>query len=486
MYKIIFKKEIAIGILVLIVSFLVYFRNYQNPSNLFWDENYFIASAYKYINGSFFMEPHPPLGKLLIAAGELIFRPNIKLDMASFINTDYIKDIPTGFSFIGVRFFPVLAATLSAGLFYFILLLILKNPVLAGLFSGLYLFDNALIVHSRGAMLDSIQIFFFLGTLTWFFYLIESKKYTLRYYSILGLLIGLSLTVKLNSWVLLLLIPISFYFENKQKKIKLIDLISVVIDRTFIVIISILIIFVGTYYLHIRLANKVVNQNYYQATEEYKKVLDQKKTANLTNAPLMIWDQLLFIPHYEKGVPVYDVCKDGENGSQPWTWPFGNKTINYRWEKSGDKVQYLYLQSNPLIWGAGILSIILIAVLLLSKVIFGLKIKDKRLFQILMIILSLYCAYMISILTLKRVMYLYHYFIPLILSLISVPILLSYLFDSSKIKSKRLIYISIFILITLVFISFIFFSPFTYYQPLTSVQFQLRNWFPWWHLKPIQ
>jgi len=485
MHKIVFKKEFVIGILVLIISYLIYFQNYQNPPNLFWDENYFIASAYKYINGSFFMEPHPPLGKLLIAAGELIFKPNIKLDTTSFINTDYIKDIPAGFSFVGVRFFPVLAATLSAGLFYLILLLILKNPLFSGLFSGLYLFDNALIVHSRGAMLDSIQIFFFLATLVWFFYLIERSKYALRYYLILGILIGLALSVKLNSWILFLLIPICFYFEVKQKKIKVWELISIAIDRVFIITISILMVFFGTYYLHIQIASHVVNNNYYQANETYKKILDQKETTYLINAPLMIRDQLLFIPHYEKGVPAYDVCKADENGSQPWTWPFGNKTINYRWEKSGDKVQYLYLQSNPLIWGVGILSIILSVVLLLSKFIFGLKIKDKRLFQILMIILSLYCAYMFSILTLKRVMYLYHYFIPLILSLISSGALFGYFYQSRINKRKGLIYAEVGVFIIMVFLCFIYFSPFTYYHSLTTAQFQLRNWFSWWYLKPI-
>lgn len=485
MSKLRINTALIIGLLVIFVAFFTYFRNYQNPPNLFWDENYFIASAYKYINGSFFMEPHPPLGKLLIAAGELIFKPNIKLDSANFIDTDYIKDIPAGFSFIGVRFFPVLAATLSAGLFYLIFLLILKTPVLAGLFSGLYLFDNALIVHSRGAMLDSIQIFFFLATLTWFVYLIESKKYTLRYYLILGLLIGLALSVKLNSWVLLLLIPVLYYFENKQKKRKISDVISIGIDRTFIVIISILIIFLGTYYLHVRLANTVINNNYHQTTKEYKKILLQKKTSYLANAPLMIRDQLLFIPHYEKGVPAYDVCKADENGSQPWTWPFGNKTINYRWEKSGDKVQYLYLQSNPLIWGVGILSIILSVVLLLSKFIFGLKIKDKRLFQILMILLLQYFAYMLSILTLKRVMYLYHYFLPLLLSLISSGALFSYFYHDQINRRKRLFYAGVGLFMVMVFLCFLLFSPFTYYQPLTPAQFYLRNWFPWWHLKPI-
>ena len=115
-------------LLVLYLSCLNYFRNYWYPPHLFWDENYHIASAYKYLNQVMFMEPHPPLGKLFIALGEYIFHPNENLDTAFFLTTDYIKDIPPGFSFVGVRFFPVLFATLAAVLFFFILYKISKNP----------------------------------------------------------------------------------------------------------------------------------------------------------------------------------------------------------------------------------------------------------------------------------------------------------------------------------------------------------------------
>ena len=49
---------------------------YGQPSSLFWDENYHIASAERYLQGKFFMEPHPGLGKMFIALGELILHPN--------------------------------------------------------------------------------------------------------------------------------------------------------------------------------------------------------------------------------------------------------------------------------------------------------------------------------------------------------------------------------------------------------------------------
>src|SRR4051795_6992849 len=106
------------GLLVLFISYCTYFRNYWYPANLFWDENYHIASAYKYLHQVMFMEPHPPLGKLLIALGEYLFHPNSHLDTTSFLTMDFITTLPTGFSFVGVRFFPVLFATLSAGLFF--------------------------------------------------------------------------------------------------------------------------------------------------------------------------------------------------------------------------------------------------------------------------------------------------------------------------------------------------------------------------------
>ena len=152
------QPKVYLGIIATVFAFFTFVWNYTNPPYLYWDENYHVASAQKYLNNVYFMEPHPPLGKLLIAAGEKIFNANEVDD--SFIGTDYAKELPADFSFKGYRFFPVMFAWFLAPLFYITFLYITRKPLWAFFLSFLYIFDNALITHSRAVMLDSTMLFF--------------------------------------------------------------------------------------------------------------------------------------------------------------------------------------------------------------------------------------------------------------------------------------------------------------------------------------
>lgn len=143
---------------VVLTSFFTYFYRYNFPQAVFWDEPYHIASAEKYLSGVYFMEQHPPLGKLLLAAGEKIVNANPKDD--NFIKTDYGMNFDTSFSFTGHRLFPSLLAWMTAPLLFLIFLFFTKNPALSALLSFVYIFDNAEIVHNRGAMVDSPLTFF--------------------------------------------------------------------------------------------------------------------------------------------------------------------------------------------------------------------------------------------------------------------------------------------------------------------------------------
>ena len=255
---------------------------------MFWDENYHIASAEKYIDGVMFMEIHPPLGKMFIALGEYLIQPNKNLDTHKFAETDYIKDFPKDYSFMGVRFFPSLFAWLSAIIFFFILYFLSKNPHLSAIFSSLYIFDNALIVHSRGAMLEGSHLFFILLSILYFSHLISknSKIKSISYF-ILGLFIGLSVMVKATGAITFLLFLFLFAYDNRARlkdwRENIFQLFKNFSVKLIITLIGISAIFFPVWYIHFSMGKTVANDKFYSASEEYKNIIANGGTANPLN-----------------------------------------------------------------------------------------------------------------------------------------------------------------------------------------------------------
>ncbi len=468
---------------IIIAGFFMYVFNYQNPAALYWDENYHIASAQKYLNGVYFMEPHPPLGKLFIALGEKVLHPNVANNQ--FIGTDYAQNPPTGFSFAGYRLFPVLFAWWTAPLLFVIFLLLTRRVLWALLFDFLYLFDNALIVHNRSAMLESTMLFFASLTILAFLLLLEWKDSKRGFFwaSVLfGVAFACLLATKAFGLILIMLLPfLAWKLWPKVGKMMHFLVVSGV---------SFLIVFCGIWQIHFALGshvNPVLPDNgYYQASAEYKKILTDHTTTSLLSFPVMLRDSLAFVHHYEKGVPRLNLCKMDENGSPWFYWPFGARSISYRWETpDGTAYKYLYLQSNPVIWLTSFAGVLMALMVLLSSVLLPITQRPKNTFMLLTFG-TLYACYMIAISTIDRVMYLYHYFLPLTFSFF----LLSLVFDEiQQIGSWRLTEVrKTAILIGfgfLAFLSFQFYRPFTFYTPLTDSAFQLRTIMRIWDLKCV-
>lgn len=480
-------------LIALFISFLTYFKGYEKPNAPFWDENYHIASAQKYIEGVMFMEPHPPLGKMFIALGEVLLNPNKGLDLSAFTKTDYIKghQFPEGYSFAGVRFFPTLFATLCVVPLFFILYLISKNSEISLLLSSLYLFENAFIVHSRAAMLEPVVSFFILLSLLYFVYLIEKKRVRIIDYAILGVLIGLAAASKVTAFILLLLFVFLYFadigidsffnrFNNNLKRLFLGAIASIIgIGSVFLVV----------FYLHAALGKKI-ETNSYKASKEYLEIIKNQKVASITSLPTILKDNYKYMSEYQKGVPRLDLCKPGENGSMVVGWPFMIKSINYRWDKNTENgityTRYIQLIGNPIIWYSAVFAIFLGVVLIAGHYIFKTPIKDKRLFFYIGVFVTLYLSYMIAVSQIERVMYLYHYFIPLIFAIVVIFLMIVYIFKEELEQKNLFTYINITLFCLLIFFVYLHFMPLSYHLPLTADEFKLRNWFSFWQMKVVE
>lgn len=484
------KDSALLGLFVLVLSFFTYFWNFTNPPYLYWDENYHIASGQKYLSGVYFMEPHPPLGKLMIALGEKLVNANPEDDQ--FIGTDYAKDLPEGFSFFGYRLFPVLFGWLIAPLLYLTFLLITRKPIWATLLSFLYIFDNALITHSRAAMLDSTMLFFCMAMIALYYLILKHKEHKnkLPAYSLLfGISFGCLMGTKALGLIMVLFFGLVILgLRSKKWDRHILDIRPKSFDWKKIwqflalSLTGFLITYASIWQVHFSLGKRVVeslpDQGYYQASESHKSLLSAKRT----HFPLMLGEHLDFLGHYAKGVPELNLCKADENGSPFFFWPFGARAINYRWETpDGNIYQYIYLQSNPVVWGVALLGILVAFALLVSSV-FVPKFQLTHGREIL-IWFALWASYMIAISQIDRVMYLYHYFIPLLFSFV----LFGYVFMELKqigmltltenVKNWCLLSLGI-----LIFAAYYFYRPLSYYEPIGDEAFRKRMVFPLWEL----
>ncbi|WP_339899918.1 phospholipid carrier-dependent glycosyltransferase [uncultured Gilvimarinus sp.] len=483
-------------LLLLVTSAVVYITGYGQPNALFWDENYHISSAEKYIDGVMYMEPHPPLGKLLMAGSEALLGANAGKDKSNFTGTDYVRDsdMPQGgISFYGYRMPSTVLMALSVLFLFGIIRRTTGNPHVALAFCCFLIFDNALVIHARSAMLEGIQLFFILAAIYYAVRIVTSAKGpTLTQYALLGVIIGLAVAVKVNALVLLLLF-VMVYGVDQWQAIKTFDLIALIKRLASTVpagVIPLALTFFAVFYIHIGLGQQISPHKDYSASTEYQ----QKINAGESWAPgtfvIAMQDNLKYMSNYADGVPRLDVCKDGENGSAAIGWPLGTKTINYRWSKrtidGTTYVRYHNLVTNPVVWFSVLAGVVLSAGLIIGRFVYNNPVKDTSLFYWICAFTGLYISYMVAILQIERVMYMYHYLVPLVFGIINLALVFSYIFREQLQTANRHTYINLAVFMAFTVGVFFIFAPFTYSWELTEAQFELRDWFDYWKLEVVR
>ncbi|TPX35203.1 dolichyl-phosphate-mannose---protein mannosyltransferase [Synchytrium endobioticum] len=185
------------GGLVIIAAIVRLFQISQPPSVVF-DEVHFGGFAGKYIKGTFFMDVHPPLGKLLIASAGVLagFDGNFSFKD---IGMDYIEPrVP----YVAMRLVPAICGILTVPVAY----MTMRNmnfSIPGSLLAALFLvFENGFTCLSRHILLDSILIFFVaLTCMMWTDFLSQQRAFTFNWWyplTLTGVSLGMALSVK---WV---------------------------------------------------------------------------------------------------------------------------------------------------------------------------------------------------------------------------------------------------------------------------------------------
>ena len=132
-----------------------------------WDEAYYISTSARYAQGQAHFAAHPPLGTMLIAAGTVLVADNDRVDWQPLGAERAAADevMPKDFDWGGMRVLPALFGVACIVLFASLLLELTGSLVATALFSALLLFDTAIAVQVRSAQLDAFQLAFAIGAL---------------------------------------------------------------------------------------------------------------------------------------------------------------------------------------------------------------------------------------------------------------------------------------------------------------------------------
>ncbi|ORX88851.1 PMT-domain-containing protein [Basidiobolus meristosporus CBS 931.73] len=202
-----------VAALTVFAGFVRFYR-LDHPTSVVFDEVHFGGFASKYIHGRFFMDVHPPLAKMLLAAAGWFGGFDGNFDFSE-IGKDYIEpQVP----YVAMRLLPAIMGWLLVPISYLTVKLSGHSTPAATLSALFVTFDNALVTQSRLILLDSPLLFFTaLTALSWVQFCNQSESpFSSSWWFWLtstGLFLGLSVSVK---WVGLFIIALIGLSTIKQ------------------------------------------------------------------------------------------------------------------------------------------------------------------------------------------------------------------------------------------------------------------------------
>ncbi len=445
------------------------------PRGLVFDETYYITHAQKYLNGVFFLQTHPPLGKLLIAAGERWLHPNAPAN--EFVNLEAITEPwPEGLDITGYRLVPSALGILNPVFVFIILVMILKHEIFALAISMFVAFDNALVLESRTALLDSALIFFLLASILTFVFLMRQRSQRfgplLALSAVWGALAACAADVKLSGFAALVLATVYGLWLLRARRFRRLAAFALVFGGTFAAT------YLGIWEIHFAIARKLVPERTYGISEEHRRILEGIDQPNpVTRFVIQFKDATEYeISTGITKIPKLDLGNMGIGSPWYW-WLVGGRTINYRNFKLNERERSLStLIGNPVGWLVSLLGVVLGTGLVLIDLLFRFLPKGQRQWPYVFVLF--YWAYLIPFMLAQRTTYLHHYLPPFIVGVILFGIVL---WQAKMVSWTRKRDVLVVALMLLVFFFWVF-KPLTYGEPLTLYQFQQRNFWPAWDL----
>ncbi|MCJ2180537.1 phospholipid carrier-dependent glycosyltransferase [Novosphingobium album (ex Hu et al. 2023)] len=370
-----------------------------------WDESYYVTAEARVHQGQLQFASHPPLGILLMAGGDAASGLNRDVNWRKIAAAKSIRgqDMPPGFDWRGPRLAPVIFGALSAGLF-FLLMADLTGSTGAGLLmTPLFVCDPALLAQFRAGQLDAFQLAFVLASLICAVKALRRDGVQARAWAAgFGAALMLAAMVRANALVLaplglLLTVPCL----RRRYWGGAIACVGAGAGAAILAASWVLAVMLMVSPLPPDVSTEAGRIDAAYVKHDYAR---ENLFAAITSYGL---DYAAFMRADLDGMARTDT-----NASHPVQWLLGGGAITYRWDASDRHVSAVALVPNRVAWLVSLAGVLW--ALAVSVVRRGRNLRDDPAAGLL---LGGWLLSMAALVWLdgQRVMYLYHYFIPLVL-----------------------------------------------------------------------
>jgi dolichyl-phosphate-mannose-protein mannosyltransferase len=353
----------------------------NHPHAIVFDEVYFREYALRYLDGTYFFDLHPPLGKLLLAGWAKLLGVS-----ATATSTDPVV----------VRLLPALAGTALVAVFYLLVRELSGSRPVATFAAALLLLDNAILVQSRLILLDSMLLLFGAGALTCS---LAARRATGRArWSLLtasAVLAGMAVATKWTGLGALALVLITWLVHTLRERVGW----RRALPQLGVLTLVPAVIYVGVFAVHVRLLVRSGPGDAFMSPRFQSTLLGNPH-----------YDPALQLPFLSKFVELntaihgYELALGGSHHpySSSWiSWPVLLRPVYY-W--TGGPHEYLYLQGNPVIWWGLLVGALVVA---LGWLHHPQRLRPHR--EALALLGTGWALNWLPFATITRPMFLYHY-----------------------------------------------------------------------------
>jgi dolichyl-phosphate-mannose--protein O-mannosyl transferase len=444
-------------VLLAAVSAALHFVWFDRPLSVVFDEVYFPKFGLAYLRNEYYFDLHPPLGKLIYGATAWV----AGLDPSFSFATNHLP-LPDP-SYLALRVPPRVAGTLLPLLLAAVALELglSRGAALAvGLLAAL---DNALLVMSRFALMDSFLLLFGFGAL-WCW--LRGRGRGGAWWIGAAVLGGAALSIK---WTGLSFIALILLFEGvawlRRPHVR-------GIGRPLAMVLLAGAVYVAGFAAHFAIAYR---------TGPDDGAMSRGFQATLQGNPNAADPSLVRPGFVGKFVELHQRMFHNTRtttgphayASRWYDWPFMMRSVDFWAEHKDGQVAHIYFLGNPAVWWAAGYCILFLLVNFPPRLVGALEQpRAQPIDRTEWFIVAGYLANLVPFVVIARIMFAYHYLPALCFALLG----LGFLLDRCG-GYRRPLALA---LLALAVAAFFHFAPLSYALPLTQQEFDARFWVRGW------